>query len=81
MPALDRVPFSYYDFKKDFPPMAIITGSKDFTYKASKTMADILTKYNRKKIMLIDIPNASHDFNIPERAAAFTKAYDFISKK
>lgn len=81
MPALDRVPFSYYDFKKDFPSMVIITGSKDFAYKASKAMADILTKYNRKKIMLIDIPNAPHDFNIPERADALTKAYDFISKK
>lgn len=81
MPALDRVPFSYYDFKKDFPPIAIITGSNDFAYKATKTIADILRKYNRKKIKLVDIPNAPHNFNIPERTEALTKAYDFINKK
>lgn len=81
MPALDRVPFSYYDFKKDFPSMVIITGGQDFAYKASITMADILTKYNRKKVMLIDIPNAPHDFNIPEREKALAKAYQFITKK
>ena len=81
MPALDRVPFSYYEFKKDFPPVVIITGSKDFAYNASKTMADILVKYNRRKILLIDIPDAPHDFNIAEKEAALTKAYQFINKK
>lgn len=81
MPALDRVPFSYYGFSKDFPPIAIITGSKDFSYKSSKTMTDILTRYNRKKILLIDIPYAQHDFNIPEREASLAKAWQFINKK
>lgn len=81
MPALDRVPFSYYEFKKDFPPVVIITGSKDFAYNASKTMADILVKYNRRKILLIDVPGAPHDFNIAEKEAALTKAYQFINKK
>lgn len=81
MPALDRVPFSYYEFKKDFPPVVIITGSKDFAYNACKTMADILVKYNRRKILLIDIPGAPHDFNIAEKEAALTKAYQFINKK
>lgn len=81
MPALDRVPFSYYDFKKDFAPIAIITGNKDFAYKPSKKMVEILTKYNPKNVLLLDIPNASHDFNIPERAEALNKAYNFIHKK
>lgn len=81
MPAVDRVPFSYYRFSKNFPRMVIITGNKDFAYKPSKTMAEVLIKYNKNNILLIDIPGAQHDFNIPEKEAVLTKAYQFINKK
>jgi predicted esterase len=81
MPALDRVPFSYYAFGKTFCPIVIITGSKDFGYKANKTMVDILIKYNKKQVLLIDIPNAEHDFNLPNRDETLKKAFEFINSK
>ena len=79
MPAVDRVPFSYYEFKKDFCPIVIITGSKDFSYNVNKKMAEILSKYNPKKILFIDIPGAEHNFNIVQKEQSLTDALKFIN--
>jgi len=81
MPALDRVPFSYYGFGKKFCPIVIITGNKDFGYKASQTMADILGKYSKKQVLFIDTPNAEHDFNLPTKDKVLRQAFDFINSK
>lgn len=81
MPALDRVPFSYYNFNKQFCPIVIITGNKDFGYKAGKTMSSILSKYNKRNILLIDIPGAEHSFTISEKENTLMNAYRFIDKR
>lgn len=81
MPAVDRIPFSYYRFNKTFCPIVIITGNKDFSYNANKKMVEILSKYNPKKALLIDIPGAEHNFNVLQREQSLADALNFIKTR